>query len=83
MADVDRRLHNVSNTIAPIPVDPKTGSQDGDVLSEDLTPQMIRRPTEEDFAQVLTPEGAHGDLFQGADVSDSTTISNSDLGGTE
>jgi hypothetical protein len=52
-----------------------------DVLESDLTEQMIRRPTEADFAEVLSPEGNSGDIV-GSDVSDSTVASNASIGGT-
>ena len=53
---------------------------DDSVLEEDLTQHMIRRPTEADFADVLSPEGNSGDIV-GSDVSDSTQASNASLGG--
>jgi hypothetical protein len=42
---------------------------------------MIRRPTEADFADVLSPEGNSGDVV-GSDVSDSTMPSDASIGGT-
>jgi hypothetical protein len=42
---------------------------------------MVRRPTEADFADVLTPEGNSGDIM-GSDVSAGTGPSNGSLGGT-
>lgn len=54
---------------------------DDSVLEEDLTKRMIRRPTEADFADVLSPEGNSGDIV-GSDVSDSTQASNASIGGT-
>ncbi|MES2461431.1 MAG: hypothetical protein V4671_12685 [Armatimonadota bacterium] len=42
---------------------------------------MVRRPTEADFADVLTPEGNSGDIV-GSDVSDGIGPSNDSLGGT-
>ena len=57
-------------------------SRPGDeVLEEDLTKKMIRRPTEEDFADVLSPEGNSGDIV-GSDVNDSTVASNASISGT-
>lgn len=41
---------------------------------------MVRRPTEEDFADVLTPEGNSGDIA-GSDVSSGIGVSNDSLGG--
>jgi hypothetical protein len=54
---------------------------DDRVLEEDLTKKMIRRPTEADFADVLSPEGNSGDVV-GSDVSDSTMPSDASIGGT-
>ncbi len=45
-----------------------------------LKDRMIRRPTEEDFAEVLNPEGDTGVV--GSDISDSTIASNASIGGT-
>ena len=59
---------------------PDAGPGD-EVLEEDLTKKMIRRPTEADFADILSPEGNSGDLV-GSDVSDSTTASNASVSGT-
>ena len=42
---------------------------------------MIRRPTEEDFADVLTPEGNSSGDIVGSDVSDGIGVSNDSLGG--
>ncbi len=52
-----------------------------EALEEDLTKRMIRRPTEEDFADVLSPEGNSGDIV-GSDVNDSTMASDASIGGT-
>lgn len=48
-----------------------------------LLDRMTRRPTEEDFADVLTPEGNSGDIAP-RDVTDATLPfpSNGSLGGT-
>lgn len=54
---------------------------DDEVLEQDLTEQMIRRPTEADFTDVLTPEGNSGDIV-GSDVSDSTIATDASLGGS-
>ena len=54
---------------------------DDSVFEEDLTKKMIRRPTEADFADVLSPEGNSGDIV-GSDVNDSTMPSNASIGGT-
>jgi hypothetical protein len=46
-----------------------------------LLNHMVRRPTEEDFEDVLTPEGnASGDIV-GSDVTDGIGPSNDSLGG--
>ena len=74
MSDADRRLAAVSRT--PVPVDVvETPAEDH------LIDHMVRRPTEEDFEDVLTPEGNSGDIA-GSDVSDSTSISNASIAGT-
>lgn len=41
-----------------------------EVLGEDLTEKMIRRPIEADFEEVLTPEGIPPGDITGTDVSD-------------
>lgn len=46
-----------------------------------LKDRMIRRPTEADFEEVLSPEGNSGDIV-GSDVSDSTTDTGASVGGT-
>ena len=52
------------------------------VLDDDtLKDRMIRRPTEADFADVLSPEGDSGDIV-GSDISDSTTDSPASVSGT-
>ncbi len=53
---------------------------DDSVFEEDLTKKMIRRPTEADFADVLSPEGDSGDVV-GSDVNDSTVPTNASIGG--
>jgi hypothetical protein len=54
----------------------------GDALLDDdtLVDRMIRRPTEEDFEDVLTPEGNHD--VAGGDVSDSVMASDASVLGT-
>ena len=42
---------------------------------------MVRRPTEEDFADVLTPEGNSSGDIVGSDVSGGIGVSNDSLGG--
>ena len=59
---------------------PDAGHGD-EALEEDLTKKMIRRPTEDDFADVLSPEGDSGDIV-GSDVNDSVVASNASIGGT-
>ena len=46
-----------------------------------LLAHMIRVPDEDDFAEVLSPEGNSGDLV-GSDVSHSTIVSDAAVGGT-
>jgi hypothetical protein len=55
---------------------------DEDVLEADLTQRMIRRPTDADIEEVMTPEANSGDTV-GSDVSDSTMATNDSLGGTD
>ena len=67
----------------PAPSGNATGENSAEVLGDrSMLDHMIRRPTEEDFADVLTPEGnASGDIV-GSDVSDGIGVSNDSLGGT-
>lgn len=61
---------------------PETRQAGAEALNDDtLTERMIRRPTEADFADVLSPEGDSGDIV-GSDVSNSTTASDISVGGT-
>ena len=55
---------------------------DDNIIEEDLTEKMIRRPTEEDFEDVLTPEGDSGDIV-GTAISDSTVASDASVTGPE
>ena len=74
MSDADRRLAAVSHT--PEPADAiETPAE------SPLVDRMIRRPTEADFEDVLSPEGDSGDIA-GSDVSDGTSVNNASLGGT-
>ena len=52
-----------------------------EVLEADLTERMIRRPTDADIEEVMTPEANSPDVG-GSDVSDSIIASNDSLGGT-
>jgi len=58
-----------------------TGTHPDKELSENLTDKMIRRPTEEDFEDVLTPEG-FSEGTTGSDVSDGTYPGNTSIAGT-
>ena len=61
---------------------PEARHEGQNVLDDDtLKDRMIRRPTEADFDEVLSPEGNSGDIV-GSDVSDSTTDSGASVGGT-
>lgn len=52
-----------------------------EILNDDtLVDRMVRRPTEEDFEDVLTPEGNHDVV--GGDVSDSVIASDASILGT-
>ena len=76
MSDADRKIALASDR------EPEKISQD-DVetpANDSLLDHMIRRPTEADFADVLTPEGNSGDIF-GSDISDSTGVNNGSLDG--
>lgn len=75
MSDVDRRLAAVSPT--PVPADAvQTPAEDH------LIDRMVRRPTEADFEDVLSPEGnASGDIG-GSDITDSTRVTNASISGT-
>lgn len=46
-----------------------------------LVERMIRVPDEDDFAEVLSPEGNSGDIV-GSEISGSTTVSDAAVGGT-
>ena len=80
MSDVDRRLNAIKPTPAPTDVAPLT-EEEVRPLNERLDEKLLRRPTEADFADVLSPEGNSGDIA-GSDVSDSTSVNNASLGGT-
>ncbi len=76
---VAERIHsdpdatNASNTIAT--------EGDAQVLGDrSVLEHMIRRPTEEDFKDVLKPEGNSGDIV-GSDVSGGIGVSNDSVGG--
>jgi hypothetical protein len=75
MSDADRRLAAVSHTPNP-PDAVETPAEDH------LVDRMIRRPTEADFAEVLSPEGNESGDIAGSDISDSTAVNNGALGGT-
>lgn len=59
-----------------------TADDSTEVLADrSMLDHMVRRPTEADFADVLSPEGnASGDIV-GSDVSGGVGISNDSLGG--
>lgn len=80
MSDADRRLNAVSPTPKPVDVAPLT-PEEARPLDERLDEHLIRRPTEADFADVLSPEGNSGDIA-GSGVSTSTSVNNASLGGT-
>ena len=78
--DEDIRPGSTTSAKPDIKLYPDAGPGD-EVLEDDLTKRMIRRPTEADFADVLSPEGNSGELV-GSDVSDSTAASDASVGGT-
>lgn len=75
MAEMERRVaatgvrEEPKRDLVPTPAD------------DPLLDRMVRRPTEADFEDVLTPEGQSGDIF-GSDVSESTAVSDGALAGT-
>lgn len=79
MAESDTRptttSHRPDNVLYP------DARPDESVLETNLADRMIRRPTEADFEDVLSPEGNSGDIV-GSDVSDATTVTDASLGGT-
>lgn len=77
MADFDRRIENASDTLSRKPETPTTE----ELVSDPLIDRMVRIPTEEDFEEVLKPEGNSGDIM-GSDVSGSTAVSNASVAGT-
>jgi hypothetical protein len=56
--------------------------RDTELADRSLLDHMIRRPTEADFDDVLTPEGDMSGDIVGSDVSDATGASNDSLTGT-
>jgi len=78
--DEDIRPGSTTSAKPDIKLYPDAGPGD-EIFEEDLTKRMIRRPTEADFTDVLSPEGDSGDIV-GSDVSDSTQAGNASLGGT-
>lgn len=75
--------HTAAEQIHSDPDSKSVPVNDGDaqVLGDrSVLEHMIRRPTEEDFEDVLTPEGNSGDIA-GSDVSDGIGVSNDSLGG--
>jgi len=81
MPDSDMRPGSTTSFKPDKVLYPDAGPGD-EVLERDLTQDMVRRPTEADFADVLRPEGNSGDIV-GSDVSDSTIASNASVSGTE
>lgn len=66
----------------PLPGDANTNVTDDEALADrSLLNHMVRRPTEEDFADVLTPEGNSSGDTVGSDVSTGIGVSNDSLGG--
>lgn len=70
----------------PISPEGDTSIRDLPVSDEELADRsvmehMIRRPTDEDFDEVLTPQGEISGDIVGSDVSDDTGPSNASLGG--
>ena len=80
MSDVDRRLNAIKPTPTPVDVAP-LDAEAMRPLEERLDEKLLRRPTEADFADVLSPQGNSGDIA-GSDVSDSSSVNNAALGGT-
>ena len=80
MSDADRRLNAITPTPTPVDVAP-LNPDEARPLDERLNEHLIRRPTEADFDEVLSPEGNSGDIV-GSDVSTSTAVNNAALGGT-
>ena len=80
MSDVDRRLNAIASTPTPVDVAP-LNPDEVRPLDERLDEHLIRRPTDADFDDVLSPEGNSGDIV-GTGVSSSTAVNNAALGGT-
>ena len=74
------RIHSEPNPGTA--VDSAVAPVDDEALADrSVLNHMIRRPTEEDFADVLTPEGNSSGGIVGSDVSNGIGISNDSLGG--
>jgi hypothetical protein len=67
-SDTPRATHTTTDTVETPAEDP-------------LLDRMVRLPDEDDFADVLSPEGDSGDIV-GSEVSRSTTVSDASVAGT-